>query len=381
MSPGKSGTFWSHSVGCDSPSTSPKPAPNPIPVAVGTGFPSPCSWNPQRDLKFSLELLRNSGFPSPCSWNSQRSQILLGASQDLRFSFPLFLESTQRSQILLGAAQELRFSFPLFLESTQRSQILLGAAQELRFSFPLSLESTEISNSPWSCSGTQVFLPLVPLESRCWSFVLGAAQGLCGFCGIQMLQSRKSSRCSTLREPHPSCSSAGDAAQESLSAPQCGSSCPGGFGIPSLGSQGTTGHPTQTPCCVTPGESGDNRTSHTNSLLCHPWGVRGQQDIPHKLLVVSPLGSQGTTGQLFVVSPLGLALVQLQGMQRNSQAPVCAQVTLESSCPGNFRGWASEVSLSAMEMSKLFVWEATFLGMQLHPCVSPRCILVLLSSL
>lgn len=75
-----------------------------------------------------------------------------------------------------------------------------------------------------------------------------------------------------------------------------------------------------------------------------PGVSKGQQDIPHKLLVG-------------VVSPLGLALcVQLGfsgslGRQRNSRAPTSAQVALESSCPGSLRGWVSGVSLRAMEMS------------------------------
>lgn len=180
-----------------------------------------------------------------------------------------------------------------------------------RFSFPLwpwnAGIRTEVSDSPWSCSRTRGFPSpcpwnphggLLSLEASVDSRIIGVMEN-------QMLQPSKSSGCSTLPEPIPAAQGTlrpGDADQELLSASQFGSSCPGGFGVPSL----------ECPR--------NNQTSHTNSLfgLCHP-------------LVRPCVSSWGFPGAW--------------GRQRNSRAPLGAQVTPESSCPGSFRGWVSEVSL------------------------------------
>ncbi|XP_058684155.1 uncharacterized protein LOC131573853 isoform X2 [Poecile atricapillus] len=160
MSPGKSGTFWSHSVGCDSPSTSPKPAPNPIPVAVGTGFPSPCSWNPDVGL-LSLELPKAS------------------------------VDSVESRCCSPGNPPDVPPSV---------SPIPAAPVQEMQLRNRSQLPSVD----PAAQGG---------LGSHPW-----------GFRGQQDI-------------PHKL------------------------LVVSPLGSQGTAGHPTQTPCCVTPGESGDNRTT------------------------------------------------------------------------------------------------------------------------
>lgn len=87
MIPGKSGAFWSHSVACDSPSTSPIPAPNPIPVAVGAVFPSPCAPGMTGiHTGISNSPCGCSGTEqghSPCPWNPRWRSFILGAAQGL----------------------------------------------------------------------------------------------------------------------------------------------------------------------------------------------------------------------------------------------------------------------------------------------------------
>lgn len=77
------------------------------------------------------------------------------------------------------------------------------------------------------------------------------------------------------------------------------------------------------------------------------------------------------------MSPLDLALCVQLGFSRSLGRQRNSQVTLESSCPGSFRGWVSEVSLGAMQVSSCCfpVWEGFSWECSSSLCI-PRCILV-----